>query len=154
VGSALLTSGRSALWGSLGMAGRVRFFGSGTNAEKDRSSGNWQYTVAAGKAKWRSRLIAEDKGDQCRRNRRGDPQLRGRAQDGTESLGFFRPQILCQPCNSLQERYNLGETDPKKEIPVFTALVLDFMDPTFRTPDQLAGYLGTPVLAALPRGGE
>jgi uncharacterized protein involved in exopolysaccharide biosynthesis len=35
-----------------------------------------------------------------------------------------------------------------------TAFVLDFMDPTFRTPDELAGYLGTPVLAALPRGGE
>jgi uncharacterized protein involved in exopolysaccharide biosynthesis len=35
-----------------------------------------------------------------------------------------------------------------------TAFVLDFIDPTFRTPDELAGYLGTPVLAALPRGGE
>ena len=35
-----------------------------------------------------------------------------------------------------------------------TAFVLDFMDPTFRTPDELAGYLGMPVLAALPKGGE
>jgi uncharacterized protein involved in exopolysaccharide biosynthesis len=35
-----------------------------------------------------------------------------------------------------------------------TAFVLDFIDPTFRTPDELAGYLGTPVLAALPKGGE
>jgi uncharacterized protein involved in exopolysaccharide biosynthesis len=35
-----------------------------------------------------------------------------------------------------------------------TAFVLDFMDPTFRTPDELAGYLGTPVLASLPKGGE
>ena len=35
-----------------------------------------------------------------------------------------------------------------------TAFVLDFMDPRFRTPDELAGYLGVPVLAALPRGGE
>ena len=35
-----------------------------------------------------------------------------------------------------------------------TAFVLDFMDPTFRTPNELAGYLGVPVLAALPRGGE
>jgi uncharacterized protein involved in exopolysaccharide biosynthesis len=35
-----------------------------------------------------------------------------------------------------------------------TAFALDFMDPTFRTPDELAGYLGVPVLAALPRGGE
>lgn len=35
-----------------------------------------------------------------------------------------------------------------------TAFVLDFMDPTFRTPDELVGYLGTPVLAALPKGGE
>lgn len=34
------------------------------------------------------------------------------------------------------------------------AFVLDFMDPTFRTPDELAGYLGAPVLAALPKGGE
>jgi hypothetical protein len=30
--------------------------GSGTNAEKDRSSGNCQYTVVAGKAKWEYRL--------------------------------------------------------------------------------------------------
>jgi uncharacterized protein involved in exopolysaccharide biosynthesis len=37
---------------------------------------------------------------------------------------------------------------------ISTAFVLDFMDPTFRTPDELAGYLGIPVLAALPRGGE
>jgi hypothetical protein len=28
------------------------------------------------------------------------------------------------------------------------------MDTTFRTPDELAGYVGTPVLAALPKGGE
>jgi len=35
-----------------------------------------------------------------------------------------------------------------------TAFVLDFMDPTFRTPDELAGCLGTPVLAALPKGRE
>ena len=35
-----------------------------------------------------------------------------------------------------------------------TALVLDFLDPTFRSPDELAGYLGIPVLAALPKGGE
>lgn len=34
------------------------------------------------------------------------------------------------------------------------AFVLDFMDSTFRSPDELAGYLGTPVLAALPKGGE
>jgi uncharacterized protein involved in exopolysaccharide biosynthesis len=35
-----------------------------------------------------------------------------------------------------------------------TAFVIDFMDPTFRTPDELTNYLGTPVLAALPKGGE
>jgi hypothetical protein len=35
-----------------------------------------------------------------------------------------------------------------------TAFVVDFMDPSFRTPDELAGYLGMPVLAALPKGGE
>ncbi len=35
-----------------------------------------------------------------------------------------------------------------------TAFVLDVMDPTFRTPDELATYLETPVLAALPKGGE
>ncbi len=32
--------------------------------------------------------------------------------------------------------------------------VVDFMDPSFRTPDELANYLGAPVLAALPRHGE
>ena len=35
-----------------------------------------------------------------------------------------------------------------------TAFLLDYMDPTFRTPDELAIYLGTPVLAALPKGGN
>jgi uncharacterized protein involved in exopolysaccharide biosynthesis len=34
-----------------------------------------------------------------------------------------------------------------------TAFVADFMDPSFRTPDELANYLGAPVLAALPRRG-
>jgi uncharacterized protein involved in exopolysaccharide biosynthesis len=33
-----------------------------------------------------------------------------------------------------------------------TAFVIDFMDPTFRTPNELANYLDTPVLAALPKG--
>jgi uncharacterized protein involved in exopolysaccharide biosynthesis len=37
---------------------------------------------------------------------------------------------------------------------LITAFVLDFMDPTFRTPDELAGYLGMPVLAALQKGRE
>jgi uncharacterized protein involved in exopolysaccharide biosynthesis len=32
-----------------------------------------------------------------------------------------------------------------------TGLVVDFVDPTFRTPDQLANYLSVPVLAALPK---
>jgi uncharacterized protein involved in exopolysaccharide biosynthesis len=35
-----------------------------------------------------------------------------------------------------------------------TAFVVDSMDPTFRTPDELARYLGAPGLAALPKGGE
>jgi uncharacterized protein involved in exopolysaccharide biosynthesis len=32
-----------------------------------------------------------------------------------------------------------------------TAYLLDAVDPTFRTPDELAAYLDTPVLAALPK---
>jgi uncharacterized protein involved in exopolysaccharide biosynthesis len=36
---------------------------------------------------------------------------------------------------------------------ISTAFVADFMDPSFRTPDELANYLGAPVLAALPRRG-
>lgn len=39
-------------------------------------------------------------------------------------------------------------------LSVSTAFVVDFMDPTFRTPDELAGYLGAPVLGALPKGGD
>ena len=35
-----------------------------------------------------------------------------------------------------------------------TGFVVDFMDPSFRTPDELANYLGTPVLAALPKRSE
>jgi uncharacterized protein involved in exopolysaccharide biosynthesis len=35
-----------------------------------------------------------------------------------------------------------------------TAFVVDSMDPTVRTPDELARYLGAPGLAALPKGEE
>jgi uncharacterized protein involved in exopolysaccharide biosynthesis len=35
-----------------------------------------------------------------------------------------------------------------------TAFVLDYIDPTFRTPDEMTSYLGVQVLAALPKGGE
>ena len=31
------------------------------------------------------------------------------------------------------------------------AFVVDYMDPSFRTPDEVEGYLGLPVLAALPQ---
>ena len=34
------------------------------------------------------------------------------------------------------------------------AFVADFLDPSFRTPSELAGYLQAPVLAALPKGRE
>ncbi len=37
---------------------------------------------------------------------------------------------------------------------VTTACALDFMDPTFRTPDELSDYLGIPVLGALTKGGD
>lgn len=39
-------------------------------------------------------------------------------------------------------------------VSLSTAFVMDSMDPTFRTPDELARYLGVPGLAALPMGGE
>lgn len=39
-------------------------------------------------------------------------------------------------------------------ISLSAAFVFDFLDPSFRTPDELANYLGTPVLAALPKSGE
>jgi hypothetical protein len=44
----------------------VRLFGSGTNAEKDRSSGNWRHTVVAGKAKWKSGVESCRKGSRIR----------------------------------------------------------------------------------------
>jgi uncharacterized protein involved in exopolysaccharide biosynthesis len=34
---------------------------------------------------------------------------------------------------------------------VSVAFTLDFFDPSFRTPDELASYLGAPVLASLPK---
>jgi uncharacterized protein involved in exopolysaccharide biosynthesis len=33
-------------------------------------------------------------------------------------------------------------------------VVVDFVDPTFRTPDELVNYFGVPVLAALPKPGR
>jgi uncharacterized protein involved in exopolysaccharide biosynthesis len=35
-----------------------------------------------------------------------------------------------------------------------TAFIMDAVDPTFHTPDELAAYLDTPVLAALPKNRE
>ncbi len=35
-----------------------------------------------------------------------------------------------------------------------TAVVKDFTDPSFRTPDELSNYLGIPVLASLPKPGS
>lgn len=35
-----------------------------------------------------------------------------------------------------------------------TGFLADFLDPSFRTPEELRSYLGAPVLAALPKGGE
>jgi hypothetical protein len=61
--------------------------------------------------------------------------------------------MLHWSCNPPQERYNSGKSDLEKEIPAFTASLLDFIDPTFRTSDELAGYLAAPVLAPLPKGG-
>jgi uncharacterized protein involved in exopolysaccharide biosynthesis len=37
-------------------------------------------------------------------------------------------------------------------VSLSTACIVDFMDPSFRTPDELAGFLESPVLAALPKG--
>jgi uncharacterized protein involved in exopolysaccharide biosynthesis len=37
---------------------------------------------------------------------------------------------------------------------VSAAFAWDFMDPSFRTPQEVTNYLGTPVLAALPKGWE
>jgi hypothetical protein len=55
-GAAAAEWGKSWPFGSgKGPAGRVRFFGSGTNAKEDRSIGNWRYTVVAGEAKWKFR---------------------------------------------------------------------------------------------------
>jgi uncharacterized protein involved in exopolysaccharide biosynthesis len=39
-------------------------------------------------------------------------------------------------------------------VSLSTAFVVDLMDPSFRTPDELSSYLGMPVLATLPKGGE
>jgi hypothetical protein len=33
-------------------------------------------------------------------------------------------------------------------------VAVDFVDPTFRTPDELVNYFGVPVLAALPKPGR
>jgi uncharacterized protein involved in exopolysaccharide biosynthesis len=38
-------------------------------------------------------------------------------------------------------------------VSLSAAFLFDLADPTFRTPNEVAGYLGTPVLAALPKPG-
>ncbi len=37
-------------------------------------------------------------------------------------------------------------------VSLSTGCIVDFLDPSFRTPDELAGFLESPVLAALPKG--
>jgi len=37
---------------------------------------------------------------------------------------------------------------------VMLAFVVDRWDPSFRTPEEVQDYLGTPVLAAFPKSGE
>jgi uncharacterized protein involved in exopolysaccharide biosynthesis len=39
-------------------------------------------------------------------------------------------------------------------VSLTAAFVVDFVDPSFRTPDEVLAYLGTPVLAALPKNGK
>jgi uncharacterized protein involved in exopolysaccharide biosynthesis len=39
-------------------------------------------------------------------------------------------------------------------VSLTAAFACDFIDPSFRTPDEVASYLGTPVLAALPKNGK
>ncbi len=39
-------------------------------------------------------------------------------------------------------------------VSVVLALIVDRWDPSFRTPDEVEAFLGTPVLAALPKGIE
>jgi capsular polysaccharide biosynthesis protein len=34
------------------------------------------------------------------------------------------------------------------------AFTSDFLDPSFRTPDEVAGFLESPVLASLPKNGK
>jgi hypothetical protein len=37
---------------------------------------------------------------------------------------------------------------------VMLALVVDRWDPSFRTPDEVESFLGTPVVAAFPKNGR
>lgn len=39
-------------------------------------------------------------------------------------------------------------------VSLTAAFVCDFIDPSLRTPDVVVAYLGTPVLAALPKNGR
>jgi uncharacterized protein involved in exopolysaccharide biosynthesis len=39
-------------------------------------------------------------------------------------------------------------------VSLTAAFVSDFVDPSFRTPDEVLAYLNTPVLAALPKNGK
>jgi hypothetical protein len=39
-------------------------------------------------------------------------------------------------------------------VSLTAAFACDFIDPSFRTPDEVVAYLGTPVLATLPKNGR
>jgi len=39
-------------------------------------------------------------------------------------------------------------------VSVILALVMDRWDPSFRTPEEVESFLGSPVVAAFPKNGE
>jgi uncharacterized protein involved in exopolysaccharide biosynthesis len=80
-----------------------------------------------------------------------------RINDALDQRGILNVAIAEQPTipsfpirSSLM--YGLAGLCVAASVSLGMAFTLDFLDPSFRTPDEVITYLGAPVLAAIPKG--
>ena len=58
---------------------------------------------------------------------------------------------MLSPMRALLSTYRMGETIAASMGLAFGS---DYLDPTFRTPEEMTSFLNIPVLAAMPQNGK
>lgn len=113
----------------------------------DQSSMVQQDLKRAVKTQEENYLLYEHKREEARMNEALD-------QRGILNVAIAEPPMA--PVLHNRSRLNLGLITLlfAGTFSLASAFAADFVDPSFRTPEQLANYLDAPVLASLPKGGE